>query len=64
MKPLLPALAEIRMEFWVMISVASTGLKTHRRTHTCMPIELIPLTLTVERDLQEWPSAQRLPAFS
>jgi hypothetical protein len=46
MKPLLPALAEIRMEFWVMISVASTGLKTHRRTHTCMPIELITLAPT------------------
>lgn len=64
MKPLLPALTEIRMEFWVMISVASTGLKTHRRTHTCMPIELIPLPPTVERDLQERPSAQRLPAVS
>jgi hypothetical protein len=38
---------------------------THKlRTHTIVPIERIPLALTVGRDLRKRRSAQRFPAFS
>jgi hypothetical protein len=42
---------------------AGVGRISRLRTHTSVPIERIPLALTVGRELRKRWSAQRLPAF-
>jgi hypothetical protein len=47
-----------------LVEPMAPGVSRYGKTHTCTPIEPIPLTATVGSDLGKRRSARRLPAFS